>query len=282
VNEQARLAAENAYRRKLANKRIERDPLIGALSAANMKRFMVTSVKKNSKQPRAKQVFGPTPRRMSFNGGNMRKMTNTTRGLTISKSPRVNSVTMKKILNSAKNRKEALQKTLRTLENIAPSRRTLMQRKRISVLRKILDDPKLENKLVEKQKYRATIAQRLGLASPPRPRSPPKRAFNMIGKPTLSQQELLKAKMKKNENKPAQMSKKQERELREKIIRSMNLARARKNIANFRLEGKLCMSYKKSQLVKAAKLLAGNKVSRPQDLTKEELCQIIKQNIRSK
>ena len=48
VNEQARLAAENAYRRKLANKRIERDPLVGALSAANMKRFMVTSVKKNS------------------------------------------------------------------------------------------------------------------------------------------------------------------------------------------------------------------------------------------
>ena len=70
--------------------------------------------------------------------------------------------------------------------------------------------------------------------------------------------------------------------LQMKILASMDAARKRqanyRSILNYKIEGKPCMSYKKSQLVKAARLVTKGKVTNLNSFTKEELCIIIKEN----
>lgn len=312
MNERERLAARNAYLRKLANKRVERDPMIGALSAANQKRFRVTKLKGgSSKAPTRKTKSLTPPARMLFNGGNGRAITNTTHGLTLATGPRVNSVTMKKIRETAKNSKELLRKILKSLEDIKSSRRTAIQKTRIRVLKKILADPKLENKLIEKEKYRATLLQRLGLESPPT-RNVPKAAFSMMSlkrnKPLTERQiKMLGRLTKTGGNKPASPPRVNSTAVRnqyqknlmknlvalrnfygpltQKNSSSMNSLRnyfSKINISNFKLEGKHCMSYTKPKLVKVARLLTGGSIKFLESFTKTELCQIIKQNLRTK
>lgn len=287
-NNESRMRERNIYLRRLAEKRVVRDPLNSKLSAANMKRLGVFALKGSKKSPkkqparRNNKLIGT----MKFNGKNMRVPTNTTRGLKISTSPRVNKATMRAMKNKAQKAKNQLANILKSFEKVPPVQRPAMMRTRMRFIKKMLNDPNFENKLISKEKYRATVMQRLGLNSPPKARSPTRASFTMVRGSSndplraLTQNARLAGMMKKNNSKT--MTKKEEQELKNRIVQSMMIARNRqatyRNIANYKIEGKSCMSYKKSQLVKAARLVTKGKIKNLDTLTKEELCKLIKEN----
>ena len=280
AGEEARVRERNAYLRKLAEKRVVRDPLEGKLSAANMKRFRVQPVKNMKKIKRAPIKRSRSITNLSLmkmNDGNMRVPTVATRGLKISTSPRVNQATMRSLKNQAVRMRNTLNATLRKLRAAPVKNRTAINRMRIRFLSRRLADPQFENKFVNKEKYRVTLMQRLGLASPPKPRSPPKKAFSMVGNTTAVQNARLANMTKKNK-----VNKKNDPNLERKILASMNAARKRqanyRGILNYKIEGKPCMSYKKSQLVKAARLVTKGRIANLNSFTKEDLCRIIKEN----
>lgn len=284
-NEEARVRERNAYLRKLAEKRVVRDPLEGKLSAANMKRMRIRSVKNINKTVRAPVKRSRSVTNlpmMKMNSGNMRAPTVISRGLKFSTSPRVNQATMRSLKNQAARMRNTLNSTLRKLRTIPVKNRTAINRMRIRFLVRRLADSNFENKFINKEKYRMTLLQRLGLASPPKPRSPPKQAFSMIRNSSANPMKAIAqttrlASMKKNK-----VTKKNDPNLQMKILASMNAARKRqenyRSIVNFKIEGKSCMSYKKSQLVKAARLVTRGKITNLNSFTKEELCRIIKEN----
>lgn len=308
-SEEARMRERNAYLRKLAEKRVVRDPMEGKLSAANMKRLQVRPLVKTTKSTSApKRKPNSPPKLMKISTTNGRAPTLTTRGLTVATGPRVNRATMRAIKNKAAAARNSLEKLLKSFQNVPLKQRPAMMRTRIRFLKKILNDPNLNKKLLEKEKYRVTILQNLGLKSPPKPNSPPARPFSSMSIRNLTPAQakrLAKITGKKQANAPVpQVNASAIRQRYEKSIlnnlvslrnfmgpltlkntKNMNSIRSHIssfNIKNFKLEGRNCMSYKKSQLVKVARLLTKESIRHLESFTKEELCQIIKHNLTKK
>ena len=282
-SEEARMRERNAYLRKLYEKRVVRDPLEGKLSAANLKRFRVQPIKRKKLTPPPikydKSITNLSL--MKLSNGNMRAPTSVTRGLTVTTSPQLTKAQLRNLRNQAVRTRGALSKLLANLRSVPVKNRSAINRMRIRFLARRLADPAFENKFVNKEKYRATILQRVGLASPPKSQSPPGRPFSMSSTRLLSNnQTKLLTKMKRKPT--ANKSSNRMNNLKEKIVASMNAARKRqanyRNILNFKIDGKHCMSYKKSQLVKVARLLTKGKIENLNSFTKEELCIIIKEN----
>ena len=278
-NEEARVRERNAYLRKLAEKRVTRDPLNVKLSAANMKRFKIRALKKGPKNNRPampRRTPSVTNRTlMKFNGNNLRATTDPTRGLVVSKNPRVNATTMRRIKNQAAKVRNSLEMTLARLRSVPVKNRSAMNRMRIRFIASRLADPKFNNKFVNSEIYRATITQRLGLESPPSRLNRNKKSFttSLTTNAMKPSQELRLAKIMKGK------AKKTTTAMNVNAIRNVvKKYLASKNITNYKIEGKPCMSYKKSTLVKMARLFTKGKLTNLDSLTKEELCKIIKEN----
>lgn len=260
-NEEARVRERNMYLRRLAEKRVEKDPLVGMLSAANAKRFRVKALKGSRKAPTLKPRTTKKVKRMNLGTGNLRASTVITRGLVVSRSPRVN---IRKVRNNVYNTMNKLRMTLTRLENVKPLQRTALQKTRIRLLKRLLSNDSFENRLFLKMKKHAA------------PLSPPKRtiqaAFSMVSAgrnvPWSNYAEGILAGKRANKVKfikpTANLT-----ELRRRYYAQMT--------DTFKIEGKDCMSYKKSKLVKVAQLYTKRSVADLEKLTKEELCMVIKQ-----
>tara|TARA_B110000977_G_scaffold147510_1_gene186959 strand:+ start:1 stop:1314 length:1314 start_codon:yes stop_codon:yes gene_type:complete len=308
-SENARMRERNAYLRKLANKRIVRDPMEGKLSAADMKRFRVQTIKEAGKSPLTIPKKGISRQQlMNFGNGNMRARTNTVGGLAVSTSPRISSNNRRIIKTKVQATKNTLTKLLKSFQNTPVKQRPTMMRTRITFLKKILADPNIDNKLFEKEKYRTTLLQRLGLKSPPRkPNAPPFSATTMNSRNLTKTQKarISKILQKKTAAKSepvidsAALRAQYHKQLMNNLVklrtasRPLSLSNSTKlnnlagymskvNITNFNIEGKQCMTYKKTQLVKAARLVTGGKINSLESFTKQELCQIIKHNLTKK
>lgn len=283
-NSEQRVRERNAYLRKLANKRVEKDPLNSyKMSAANMKRFKVQPLKGSKRTYTARKPTTPTKTNlamkrigmMNFDKGNMRVLTKATGGLVVSKNPRVNAATMRQIKNQAAQVRNTLSVTLAQLRSIPVKNRSAVTRMRIRFLARRLADPKFNNRFVNSEVYRATLMHRLGLESPPAPRSPNKKSFSagattstLRPEQTARLAKIMKGKAKKNETSVNVNAIKQ-------VVKKFL---ARKSLQNYKIDGKPCMSIKKSKLVKIARLFTGGKLINLDTLTKEELCKIIKEN----
>lgn len=260
-NEEARVRERNMYLRRLAEKRVEKDPLVGMLSAANAKRFRVKALKGSRKVPTLKPRTAKKVKRMNLGTGNLRASTVITRGLIVSKSPRVN---IRKVRNNVYNTMSKLRTTLTRLENVKPLQRTALQKTRIRLIKKLLANDTFENRLFLKMKKQAT------------PISPPKKttqvAFSMVSSgrnvPWSNYAEGILAGKRANKVKFVKPTTNLT-ELRRRYYAQMT--------DTFKIEGKDCMSYKKSKLVKVAQLYTKRSVADLEKLTKEELCMAIKQ-----
>lgn len=273
-NEEQRMRNRNMYLRRLAEKRVVRDPMESNLSAANIMRMKLQPLKNSrSTGPTRKPRAGTPPKLMNFGGNNMRKPTVTTRGLKVSTSPRVTAAQMRRFRNNAADSRDKLSALLKTLENVNNKKKTPIVRYRIRILKKILNDPSFENKFIEKRKYRETLEQRLGLKSPPRVQSP-KKAFSMSrGSLRANQNARLRKMMTK---KSAPETKVDATAIKGAINRYMSF----KNINNFKIEGKKCMTISKPKLIKMLRAVTKDSIKNPSALTKEEICKIIKEKIK--
>jgi len=260
-NEEARVRERNMYLRRLAEKRVEKDPMVGMLSAANAKRFRVKALKGSRKVPTLKPRTAKKVKRMNLGAGNLRASTVITRGLVVSKSPRVN---IRKVRNNVYNTMNKLRKNLTRLENVKPLQRTALQKTRIRLIKKLLANDTFENRLFLKMKKQAA------------PLSPPKKttqvAFSMVSSgrnvPWSNYAEGILAGKRTNKVKFSKPTTNLT-ELRRRYYAQMT--------DTFKIEGKDCMSYKKSKLVKVAQLYTKRSVADLEKLTKEELCMVIKQ-----
>lgn len=271
-NTEARVRERNVYLRRLAEKRVERDPLAGTMSAANIKRFDLKPLKNYAKAKTIKRSVSEKPALMKFNDGNMRAPTNVTKGLVVSTSPVTNAAMMRIIREEASKKMNALQKKMNNLKK--QNKLTVAQKYRMRLIEKMLDDPIVMNRIVRRTKDAMTMPQRLGLQSPPKPKSPPPKSFTMsrlvTNKPLTNRQlnmlnRLVKGK--KQNNVKVDVS---------AIKDVMNRYLKSTNISKYKIDKQPCMQYTKPKLVKVARLVTNGQIKNLNSMTKENLCRLIK------
>jgi hypothetical protein len=310
-NYNRRLARE-AYMRKLANKRVVKNTRITNLFGGSTSK--IVPLKKGSvKKPRPPVRRSKSLTNLEFMkmiNGNARAPTRTTGGLTISKMPKLSAAQLRTLKNQAMRAKNSLTQTLQNLKAIPPRNRTPLTRTRMRFIQGRLADNNFEVKFVRGGAYRETLLKRLGLVSPPQsPKALPPFSQGQTSAALTAEQMKRLTKLGSSKNKGKNVAptvnvstikNRYEKSLLNSLVElrnfygplkrnnasSMNAIRKSISSGNrggkFMLEGKSCSSYSKSKLVKIARMFTNSSIKYLESFTKDELCVIIKHNIRKK